>query len=503
MNDLVEIYIYDNINLDIIAVKRPTSYTINLDEETNAKSDISIQKIDNIKKGYFVKIIGLFKELLFIIDEISIEKESNTINLICKDISNIFDRKIIKSNLEFLESSIEEFVQETINTDFVNSDDPLLNISYINTVITTSNVVNAIFDDQDGIYNFHTFITNLRQNYNIFMEYSIENGSLNIEILYKNLDDIFIDTNVSEVINYNKVYDVDPISKVTILCGEDNSKTEYFLLNNRSTTTDKNNVNRVNGRIDTKYTDKIDKKEEEALNIFKGNRYTHLVEFDIYNKSKLVDITNIQIGTPIQIKTDSILNSYISAMQITNSSNFTKFKSGNIRINLIDKLKQKKDIGKNKLDKTGGIISGNLKIDGILQVNEENIFNILWPIGRGFIDTTNTDYSNYLGFTWQKFCVGKTPVGKDGTTEFHDIGQTGGEKTHILTVAESANHSHTIGANYTASTAHAHYANDSVVATGINGGSAAGNPTVSSSGGGGAHNNLPPYEVVNFWKRIA
>ena len=31
-----------------------------------------------------------------------------------------------------------------------------------------------------------------------------------------------------------------------------------------------------------------------------------------------------------------------------------------------------------------------------------NIYNQIFPIGRGFLDFTDTDYSNYLGFTWER-----------------------------------------------------------------------------------------------------
>lgn len=70
-----------------------------------------------------------------------------------------------------------------------------------------------------------------------------------------------------------------------------------------------------------------------------------------------------------------------------------------------------------------------------LNFNFSEILNLMCPIGRGFIDFTNTDYSNYLGFTWERELVGLTPVGLDTTQEeFDTIGKIGGEKTHTLTV---------------------------------------------------------------------
>ena len=68
---------------------------------------------------------------------------------------------------------------------------------------------------------------------------------------------------------------------------------------------------------------------------------------------------------------------------------------------------------------------------------QNKLLNSIYPIGRGFIDFTNTDYSNYLGFTWERELVGLTPVGLDTTQEeFDTIGKIGGEKTHVLTLDE-------------------------------------------------------------------
>lgn len=40
---------------------------------------------------------------------------------------------------------------------------------------------------------------------------------------------------------------------------------------------------------------------------------------------------------------------------------------------------------------------------------QNKLLDSVYPIGRGFIDFTDTDYSNYLGFTWERELVGLTP----------------------------------------------------------------------------------------------
>lgn len=145
-------------------------------------------------------------------------------------------------------------------------------------------------------------------------------------------------------------------------------------------------------------------------------------------------------------------------------------------------------------------INNNLNCDS-LQINGQDIFNILHPIGDIMIKANDTDYSNYLGFTWEKTAIGRVLVGKDGTTEFHDIGQTGGAKTHTLTTAQIPVHSHTTKTNIV------HSDGELLTAEYINAGIAWGqcrrrySDVTDSAGSGQAHNNLQPYQVVNYWKR--
>lgn len=116
-----------------------------------------------------------------------------------------------------------------------------------------------------------------------------------------------------------------------------------------------------------------------------------------------------------------------------------------------------------------------------------------FPIGSIYIAVVATNPSSLLGYgTWTAFATGRTLVGIDiGDASFDVVEETGGSKTHTLTVGEIPSHTH--GAN--------------------NGGnsngawaSTAGNSYGSVSdatGGGGAHNNLQPYIVTYMWKRTA
>ncbi|MDD7756076.1 MAG: hypothetical protein PUJ51_16435 [Clostridiales bacterium] len=132
-----------------------------------------------------------------------------------------------------------------------------------------------------------------------------------------------------------------------------------------------------------------------------------------------------------------------------------------------------------------------------------DLYNAIFPVGQIVIKGDNEDYSNWLGFTWERTAVGKVLVGIDSTdTDFNEIGKTGGEKTHTLTINEMPSHQHSTvdicsysGGNVDQKTG---YGYEEIKLNK----SSYGN-SVSSTGGGQSHNNLQPYQVVAYWKRIA
>ena len=118
-----------------------------------------------------------------------------------------------------------------------------------------------------------------------------------------------------------------------------------------------------------------------------------------------------------------------------------------------------------------------------------------YPIGRIVMFYDNLDHSGYLGFTWERCMIGKSPIGLDlSDTDFNTIGNTGGEKTHTLTIDEMPSHNHK-------STHYLDWYGGGSKKNVVGGDS--NQLSTSNTGGGQAHNNLQPYEVVSFWKRVS
>lgn len=89
---------------------------------------------------------------------------------------------------------------------------------------------------------------------------------------------------------------------------------------------------------------------------------------------------------------------------------------------------------------------------------------------------------------------GRTLVGKDSTdTDFNELGKTGGEKTHTLTVDEMPSHKHELIVNKQQGGANA-----ALQPTWGTAYSSTDSGSISNTGADQPHNNLQPYLVTNF-----
>lgn len=129
-------------------------------------------------------------------------------------------------------------------------------------------------------------------------------------------------------------------------------------------------------------------------------------------------------------------------------------------------------------------------------INIRDFLNVFYPVGS-YYETSDTSFNpnTTWGGTWVEDTAGRTTVAYDSTqAEFDTIGETGGEKTHTLTVNEMPMHSHGISTN-----------GGTGISVGYNYQAPGGWNGAFCEGKGGdqPHNNLQPYIVVKRWHRTA
>ncbi len=144
----------------------------------------------------------------------------------------------------------------------------------------------------------------------------------------------------------------------------------------------------------------------------------------------------------------------------------------------------------------------NLTITGALSAGSGLVTMAeIYPVGSIYINAAvTTNPATLLGFgTWAAFGSGRMMVGYNAAdSDFDALQETGGAKTHTLSIAEMPSHNH----NNPKGVKPPFNSND-VDITGGNGTTLADNIVTDNTGGGGAHNNMPPYIVAYMWRRTA
>lgn len=121
----------------------------------------------------------------------------------------------------------------------------------------------------------------------------------------------------------------------------------------------------------------------------------------------------------------------------------------------------------------------------------------IYPIGSIYMNVSDVDPSELFGGTWER--IKDTFLLSKGDT-YATLGATGGEATHTLTTQEMPSHKHVVGQPTSADDISFENGANTAPAVGMN---CVMNGETESAGGGQAHNNMPPYLVVNVWKRTA
>lgn len=329
----VFMWIFDYKDFSVKDIVEIADYDINIDEETNANTIIKVLNKNNAKARDIVAI-KKNNEVIYWGTNDNIQNTDGQLlyEYTIKYITNIFNQNVILKNEELIKTTgIEDFIAKTIIDNFILNTDTFLNLTYLQVVVKTHTKKNTTVSNvENEIYNLHTWMTNCTQLYDIVYSFNIVNDKLVMTIESKEIQKELIDVKAQPISNYTEVFETDVVSKVVVL--SDTDTYTLYLLNDRTTTTDMNNKNRVEGKVETVYTANYEDAEQTALDKMKANSYNHNITFDYYDRY-------IPVGTPIAIKTKEslIFDTYISAVKITQNK-FYQYTCGNIRINFIDKL---------------------------------------------------------------------------------------------------------------------------------------------------------------------
>lgn len=342
-------YFISRDTLSILDCLEVGSHTFTYDIDCGGKSSIVIaRKPQAATKGDFVHIKdGNNKIFSGVIESINNANNaaSHTINLL--EMENIFDRQILLTNTDLIASTgLEDFIKKTIEDYFSASGDAFIDLSYININVLTHTKINAKPANENGIYNFKTYLGNVKQYYGVFLTFEIKQATLEITIEKRNQSVMNIDSTVTDFITYAETYQINALSKLTVnwLNTTSNVKTirNFYLHSNKSISEDPGD--RVAGTITSAYIEAATEAEmlQNVYDQFKGNSYAHSIEAVISINSKIYPVNELYVGHTVRIRTGSagVQDSIISEISRSNSSETLRVKFGILKISLTEKIKK-------------------------------------------------------------------------------------------------------------------------------------------------------------------
>lgn len=281
-----------------------------------------------------------------IIENIDNKDGERMYTISCLEIERCFDRKIVLSDADLIKSAgIEDFIVKTIKTYFSASGDDFIDMSYIDCAAQTHTKVNSKPATEEGIYNFKTYIGNVKQQYGIFLDFEFEKDRLKISVHKKEQSAMQIDTTITDIHSCEEIYKIKVLSKLNVVWYNEANKTEsmrYFYLHSNKSISEVN-TDRIDGTISTVRISAETEAEmiEAARNEFKSNSYSHSIEADIITTSKLYPVNELYVGHEVRIKTAAagVQESIISEVSFDDAADLIRVKFGILKVKLTDKLK--------------------------------------------------------------------------------------------------------------------------------------------------------------------
>ena len=348
-------YIIDADNLKIKDVLEFEEYEFKHDIDYEDKSSITTVKQPNAETGDYV-ICKCGKDTIFVgvFKEYETESDSSEYKLTILQKEKLFDRFIFVSEESTIsETGIEDFIAATITSNWINSGDTKLDKSYMTVQALTHTPIYAkvstTVDLTDGCYNLKTYLGNALEYYGIKVEFEITSTKLTVYIYKDDAAAYKVNAYDTDVSAYSEVYAVDALAKLLVRYDQvENQEViastnyEYYLLTDRTISTDKTAVNRAQGSVKAMVieAESEDEMYQKVQDEFSGNSYSHKITFSLYMDSQIYEYIRLYVGRNAMIKTkNGIRTTLVTATTVTNESRFAEIELGKLKVTLIDKIR--------------------------------------------------------------------------------------------------------------------------------------------------------------------
>lgn len=315
--------------------KNRTNCTV-VDYELTAESiydDVSKISIVNTKtapkEGDFITLDG---GKMWVVDEIE-PTANGAYEIGLRQAITLFSREIF---YEPLTGSAEEQLAGLILDNFKNLNDTQYALQFLNVTTTTTTVSTVLPDVENGIYNIKSFAAKLRRLKNIFINFEAERGVLNVTIFKKNIPTKKIDFSQPDIFLEEVNFTAESVAKITTKAEDTGEIKDWYLMENGSVSNSPTTQGRAIGRWIVMNVSEAAQAENEVLNEFKKNSYSHQIKFSVPTERARFDFYD-----DLKISLDGkIFSSYIASKKIEKKSNRTTYQCGELRVSLTEKLKE-------------------------------------------------------------------------------------------------------------------------------------------------------------------
>lgn len=258
-----------------------------------------------------------------IVSSVTPEKGQTTIK--AKNILNAFNRPMLPDTGD----TIEGFIKDTLEAGYKNLADDLYDMPYL-TVATASSTpfISPDLDENTGLWNLKSYIAKVRRLKAVFCEWGLDGkAGLTCSIEAVPVPNQRVDFADKSNRLESESYSRHSVAKVTAIV--EGVGTDYYL--HADGTHDTNDTDRVAGAWEVIATD-AEKMTDAVAEVFAKSAYSHLIEFRSEREYGFYDNLQIRIG-------GRVLNSYISCVK-KSMKNGALYKSGELRVTLVDKMKE-------------------------------------------------------------------------------------------------------------------------------------------------------------------